>query len=394
MSNTKTRRKPIAGPSSDDREAWLAQRRQGVTATEVAKAAQGRPADIHKIITEKVTGAHVDLTGNKFVDYGNEREPIIADYVKRRFNIEPNTLCYSSPDNPRYLATPDGYVDDAFTEERFVAEIKTSRHDLWPFPFSRDDDLGVPTLTVAIADRALAAIDRGEFAPSGFWRTSYYDQIQWQMLVMNADRAIFAAEQHDDNWPNPKPLRPADVIWVERNVKRIEYLLTVADALLAKIDNATPDSIAPASEIDPDVADHMHKYLHAHGAVKTAEALKSAAWKWLQDHFKDVDEFRSENDEAKITWAAPEKSVTSVSDELLEHASAAQLSRITKGEQAVARADERIEKAKDALAKATAAREAAVGRLDSARKPFSVTVIERGDAKLTITAKTTKEAQA
>jgi hypothetical protein len=398
MSKTKTRVQPIAGPEYDKerpetRGPWLAQRRGGITATEVAKAAAGRASDIAKIVAEKVSGEDtLDLTGNKFIDYGNAREPIIADYVQRRFGVEPNQVLFARGDNPRHLATPDGYIDDAFTGDVFVGEIKTSRHDLWPFPFARDyAEHGIPWLTPSIAENALRALDRGDRSAK-FWDTGYYDQIQWQMYVMDASRAIFAFEQHDDNWPNPKPKREADTIWVERDDARIAYLIDVAERLLAKIDASTPDSIAPASDVDPDVADHVHKYLHALADEKVAGEVKSTNWKWLQEHFKNVDEYRNENDEAKITWARSEKSVTTISDELLEHASAAQAARIEKGEQGVARALARIENAEAALVKARDALDVARARLDGARKPFSVTAVEYGTPRLTITAKQTKSA--
>ena len=60
-----------------DEELWLAERRKGVTATEVAKLAKGQPAARRDVLAEKVSGERT-FFGNKFTDWGLERELALA----------------------------------------------------------------------------------------------------------------------------------------------------------------------------------------------------------------------------------------------------------------------------------------------------------------------------
>lgn len=377
--STETKTKPIKGPSSDQRDEWLARRRHGVTATEVAKAAGGRAADVRAIITEKVTDTNTpDLSGNQYIAFGNTREPVIAEMVRANFGIEPNRFLYAHGDEPRFLATPDGYSDDDFTGERLVSEIKTSKHDLNPFPPDHEQLLTsrVPVLDCAFADRALA---RGG---TYFWTTTYYDQMQWQMYVTGATRCLFAPEQHDNRWPNPTP-KPVEPVWVLRNEPRIEKLVKAAMGLLAEIERTAPADIAPASEIDPVLAEHVHGYLKGLADEKVAEGLKTMHKRAAEKFVAGMAPFSVENFEAKISWQPTLSNVTEIDEALLAKATPAQLARI---ERAQVLLDAALEAQVKAQTKVDVARE----RLSKARERFAVTRAIGGASRLTITAKKTK----
>jgi len=196
---------------SVDEQAWLDARRAGVTATEVAKLAQGQPAARATILAEKVSGIRT-FFGNKYTEFGLEREPFICDQVRETHGFTPSDVLFHAVGNERHLATPDGVlVEDDGTV--LLLEVKTGKNDLHP-------------------------------AGKEFAKTTYMDQMQWQMHVMgqNCKRTYFAWEQHDNIWvvgedgrerPTPMPLKGE---WIERDQLRIEYLITLADEFLDEVD--------------------------------------------------------------------------------------------------------------------------------------------------------------
>jgi hypothetical protein len=189
---------------SIDREAWLAARREGVTATQVAKLAAS-PAYALELRREKATGVQT-FTGNAATEWGKLREPIIAEWYAGS-GLEPTSKLYRSKEDPRFLASPDMIGED-FSEHLFLGEIKTSKHNLSP---------------------------EGEH----FARTTYADQMQWQMFVTGATWCSFIWEQHDGTWVEqfdgtfgPTPFDPRTAT-IERDDDRIEHLVGVAERFLS-----------------------------------------------------------------------------------------------------------------------------------------------------------------
>lgn len=274
---TTTRTTATPGVSSENREAWLDQRRQGCTATEVAKLAKGRSNDRRAIIVEKLTGERADLSGNQYVNHGNVREPIIAAWIETNFDIAPSAVLFSGVD-PRHLATPDG-VSNTFDLDRITSEIKTSKHDL------------DPRLTY-------------------YASTGYSDQMQWQMHVMGGERVLFAWEQHDDNWPDPAPLLAEPRwVWIERDQKRIDTLVAIADDLLHDLDHARPDDLAPVGDIPADLAQLVHDLLQHRDREAVAKKQKEATWKLLQAAMAGQTDYRAANLEATLTVGTVTKDV-------------------------------------------------------------------------------------
>jgi hypothetical protein len=193
-------------------ELWLEERRKGVTATEIAKLAKGQKAARRDVLAEKVSGDR-GFFGNKYTDWGLERELELAGRLEAEFGFEASDILFHAPENSRHLATPDAVlIGDDYVA---VAEIKTSKNDLLP---------------------------EGNF----FQKSTYMDQMQWQMYVTGDDcnTCLFMWEQHDDFWvedefgvERPTPLE-AKWQWISRDDARIAELIAIADEFLAELDEA------------------------------------------------------------------------------------------------------------------------------------------------------------
>lgn len=176
--------------------AWLLARRAGVTATEVRDIVAGRKS-VARVVAEKRSGGVVDLSRVPAVRHGVEREPVIAEWVERRFGILPSDTLYRAEENSGYLATPDGVGE--VDGELCICEIKTSTHDVFP-------------------------------GSERYRSWGYADQVQWQLFVTGVRKCLFVWEQHEDFVP--VALEPA-YAWVVRDEARIGVLRAVADDVLA-----------------------------------------------------------------------------------------------------------------------------------------------------------------
>ena len=232
------------GPPAKTPE-WYEARMLGVTATEVRDLAKGYKSNRNKILREKLTGDRMDLAGNQYVEYGVLREPMIAAWITRRFGIPASDVLYVQDANPSYLATPDGVEVDAFGNV-YVSEVKTSKHDLTP---GRIEE-GVLVLTKGPGGKWY--LQDNHFADTG-----YYDQMQWQMFVMGAQRTLFAWEQHDSDWSGWPTRAPKTLTaepgwcWVLRDEKRIAELRVIADTFLEEVKATRLAIAAGKAELPP-----------------------------------------------------------------------------------------------------------------------------------------------
>lgn len=172
-----------------DKEAWLAARREGVTATEVAKAST------QKGFTEALADRKnpVAVHQNRFMAWGVEQEPVIAKWVKESTGVMPNDWLISCESNKHFLATPDGLSLD----HSEISEIKTT-----------GKDYGKPPL-------------------------AHMRQMQWQLLVTGAEKCFYS-------WMLRRELE-GEFVWgwfeprcvvVERDEAMIADLIKTADLLL------------------------------------------------------------------------------------------------------------------------------------------------------------------
>ena len=190
----------IYGPSSVDVSEWQQARRECVTATDVAKLANGGASVWAQLRNEKLHGSK--FTGNKYTAHGTAREPVIADRVKDH-GWEHNQHLMLWEQDRRFAATPD-LIHDAWD---MVGDIKTRKREP-KFPPE-------------------------EYTPP----QEHVDQVLWQMLVTGARAGLIITECYGEvdgvMWPEPD-LYEFKVEWDD---DRIGYLKDTATKFLKKSDS-------------------------------------------------------------------------------------------------------------------------------------------------------------
>ena len=279
------------GPSDEQREEWLAARRQGITATEVRDLwllAPGRRELAMRELVEKKLGRKTDsFSGNKYTAWGKDREPIIAELVRGRYGIEPESRLVRSAENPRHLASPDG-IGSGMVADLVIAEIKTSSKDLTP---------------------------GGEYLQA----TGYLAQMVWQMYVVGATSCLFAWEPRFGAGTDDDPFTPGEVRFhwysAEEYEALLRELLAIADEFLALLDAAADEPFA-----EPDIDEHLDtlavNVLRGRELEAEAKGLKEPAWKELQ-HLLDERgvPFQQESVLARITYTPGEETPTEAFDD-------------------------------------------------------------------------------
>ena len=178
-------------------ERWLSARREGVTATQVAKAAAG-PGGFEQAV-EDYRADFVEQD-NPFMAFGRAWEGPIAMHLKEKHDIMPNDWLIRNANHSHHLATPDGLS----LGHHVISEIKTTGKDWNP-----------------------------ERIP-----VQYRRQVQWQLHVTGAVVCFFAwmlREERDGaflpGWFEPK------VIQIEPDEEMIASLVRVADDLWERVND-------------------------------------------------------------------------------------------------------------------------------------------------------------
>ena len=176
---------------------WLQARREGVTATQVAKAAAG-PGGFEQAV-EDYRADFVEQD-NPYMAFGRAWEGPISMHLKDDFGVMPNDWLISSAVSDHYMATPDGLT----LGYNAISEVKTTGKD-W-------DPKRIPV--------------------------QYRRQVQWQLFVTDAEFCYFAwmlREERDGafvpGWFEPK------VITIERDEDMIASLVKVADELWERVND-------------------------------------------------------------------------------------------------------------------------------------------------------------
>lgn len=183
--------------SSKNRNLWHKFRIDNVTATDIASLSTEK--SIPSVAQSKLTS---NFAGNAYTAHGNKREPVIAAWIKRTHKVAPNDFLYYAQEQRRHLATPDGL--SVINGELVLSEIKTTNK---PFP-------KIPI--------------------------KYLRQIYWQQYVLGASRTLFVWEEHKNFIPLKKT---PEFIWVDRDEKQIQKLVTLADLLLEYLDNVDKEQL-------------------------------------------------------------------------------------------------------------------------------------------------------
>ena len=176
---------------SHDRAAGLKARSFGITATDAAHLCT--PRSVASVARAKRNAWR--FTGNAYTEYGRQREPIIAAWMREHYGIESNTRLFCAATHRRHLATPDGITP--LDEPLRLAEIKTST-------------------------RPITALPR-----------TYLRQIWWQQYVLGAERTLLVWEQQENFHPLEAVPR---VRWIERDDAQIAKMARLADQVLEELD--------------------------------------------------------------------------------------------------------------------------------------------------------------
>lgn len=171
---------------STDKDKWLEARLSGVTASDAANLVDG--VAIHSLVYKKLNNT---FKGNKWTDWGLEREPFLMEWA----GFEGNSTLFRSLEEPRFMATPDG-IKIANGEVHLCQAKTTSKY--WD----------------AIPD-------------------NYIRQCQWEMFVMGAQTNLLVWEQHQDFIP--VDLEPKKFL-IERDDNQIAKMLELAQEFLVELD--------------------------------------------------------------------------------------------------------------------------------------------------------------
>lgn len=176
--------------TTKDHEGWLHVRRNAVSATDARKLVKLNgevSVQRDKLIFDKLNDVRHDFES---FELGVQREPIIANWVTENYPQEgfvANTYIYVGG-HPRHVATPD------MVGTRALCEIKVSTK------------------------------------PLKTCRTTYRDQLQWQMHVTGAEQVLLVVENRYS--------QEIETEWIPRNEARIEALVSAATSFLQDLDDS------------------------------------------------------------------------------------------------------------------------------------------------------------
>jgi hypothetical protein len=347
-----------AGASDTDREAWLAERMGGVTATEIRDLFM-RKITVKQLIDLKL-GRRVDtFSGNQYTAWGKAREPEIAAVVASVYPIAAESRVFHAVDNPRFLASPDGL---GVIADVVVSEIKTSKHDV---------TVGSPAFEAA----------------------GYRAQMTWAMRVIGAKRCLYVSERHDSDWQDrggqyfePAPLGLVPVMeWVEYDEALAKHLETIAVGFLVALDAARAGD-APEGVIDEELDTLALNYLRGLDAEKEGKALKESSYKAIVAMVDAGEPVVQESSLARVSWSpevVEERVVYALDEQGARAAAPAGLyERLEQAQHDVEQAQEALAREQGLVGKHEASHQVEVGR--------SLAVVKKSALRVTA-AKGTKE---
>lgn len=245
----------VPGASDADRPAWLAQRRTGCTATEIRDMyleQLGKPSYVKRdeLIARKLGRIPevADLSHVPVVAWGKLREPVIAEVVRQRYGIEPESRVFSLVENPGKLASPDGIGRD-FDGAVLLSEIKTAGGNVDP-------------------------------GTELFDKKGYLYQCMWGMRVLGARRCLYVWEERIEVAPNVFEPGEQHFHWIDYDEVLAARLDDLADRFL---DDLTAAASEPweRPEVDEVLDTHAVNYLRGLAAEKEGKALKEASYRAL-----------------------------------------------------------------------------------------------------------------
>lgn len=280
-----------AGASDQDRPAWLAERLNGVTATQIRELYLQGAGYRARLLHEKANQITEAFVANKYTAWGNKREPVITAWAWERFAIAPESRVFRAADNPRFLASPDG-IGVGFDGELVIDEIKTGQDDIAP-------------------------------GTEAFTKKGYRIQCVWGMRVTGARRCRYIWEQHDSDWqdrggefPEPAPMHPEPLSeWIDYDEALATELEAIALDFLTELDQAVRDLVdGVGPEIDDEMDTLAVNLLRFRELEAEAVKSKKDTWQRMLDRAEGCDPFSQESALARVTWSPGVESVSEVPD--------------------------------------------------------------------------------
>ena len=195
----------------EEHERWMAFRAGGITATDVADAANGTYGGAYAVVARKL-GVVPPEEENDAMRRGHRWQPVIADAVHTLTGlwvVGEESWC-QHPDLPHHRATVDGMLADA------------------------------PEVAITDVLGLLETKTRGVHVRPN--RDRWFDQVQWQLHVVGVDRALVAEATIDDDRDQCLGVRLHEV---EADPDRQATLVELAERLWAWVEMAAlpePDS--------------------------------------------------------------------------------------------------------------------------------------------------------
>lgn len=242
---TRSRLAAQRGPSDADKDQpdslWHKARADSVSATLAAKLGSAHDVDylIAREVRERLNAQR--FWGNAYTRWGKEREVHIENAAFARHGIEPESHLFFARANPRHTASPDGIAIHPLTGEVRLGEYKTSGKEL--------------TWAKMVAN-------------------GYYDQVQWQLYVLEATHCWLMWEwRHGEGKDyNTYVPEPGGEHLIMRDDNRIAELVERADRFLAELD-AAREQVAEHAPVDPELLHLVTEHLEAKAAAKQAEEM-------------------------------------------------------------------------------------------------------------------------
>ncbi len=266
------------GPSDQDRDAWLAFRRTGLTATEIRDLYTGKTR-VADLVAEKLGRRSTSFGGNRYTAWGTEREPVIAAVIEERYAIAPESRALRDAADPRRLASPDGVGRYGLGDDICISEVKTAGE---PIPYR---------------------------SPA-FEAKGYLAQIVWGMLRAGAIACLYAWELRLDdgaNWFTPGALT-CEWILLADHMDLVADLEGIADKFFEAYAAAASEPWSEP-EIDEDLDTLAVNVLAARVKESEGKTAKEAAWSSMLDRLAERGEdFQQESMLARITFTAATES--------------------------------------------------------------------------------------
>lgn len=258
----------IAGPDAT-REQWLAERRKGVTATEIAAVMGLSPWESPYSLFYRKLGELPEIEDNDAMRWGRRLESaVIAEFTERHpeLHVAPGGL-YAGAVRTWQLATPDGllYADGATQAPIAGLEVKTAgSYDGW-------GDEGTDDIPLQYRCQALWQLD-----------VLGVDEVRFAVLFTHARKYREYLVQRDED--DLTLMRTAGSDFLDQLATGVPPAVDWRPETAKALKNLHPGLVDVAVEVPVDVAD---EYDEARAAAKVADERKQLAENRLRELIGD-----------------------------------------------------------------------------------------------------------